>query len=119
VGGFFCRTIFEPIKLFAYDDLPREKNTNQGIRTLQRRLVRPFAGYGVWTDFADMSGPRSLWGFRPTGRRLGDTLRLNHTGRPLVDAILNSSLSYMRLVFFDSAVKGQNLLKSSIRIMEI
>jgi hypothetical protein len=74
---------------------------------------------GFGPIFADMPGPRSLWGFRPTGRRLGDTLRLNHTGRPLVDAILNSSLSYMRLVFFDSAVKGQNLLKSSIRIMEI
>jgi hypothetical protein len=29
--------------------------------------------------FADMPGARSVWRFRPTGRRLGDTLRLNHT----------------------------------------
>jgi hypothetical protein len=39
VGGFFCRTIFEPIKLFAYDDLPREKNT----KAFERSNVDLFA----------------------------------------------------------------------------
>jgi hypothetical protein len=123
VGGFFCRTIFEPIKLFAYDDLPREKNT----KAFERSNVDLFArlrdmGFGPILQICqalEASGDSALRGVvweTPcvstilwAAWNIHCTCRCNLKFKPFI---------YMRLVFFDSAGKGRNLSKSNIRICQ-
>ena len=104
-------------KIFAYDDLTRETNTNfeRSNVDLFARLRDMGFGYARCAKHLWLSSDRAWTGGHPAAQPFCGRLGISTA---LVDAILNSSLSYMRLVFFDSAGKGQNLSKSSIRICQ-
>ena len=75
---------------FAVSSLNRENYLRMTIcqekkiptKAFERSNVDLFArlwDMGFGPIFADMPGARSIWGFRPTGRQLGQTLQLHKT----------------------------------------